>query len=91
MRKLSDIVHRQCLWTGLIIVCLLMTACQAIIEYAYFPRDTRPAEYAVNVTTERMITSDGIELVADVYQARTGKPNPTILVRIPFFEYLLES
>ena len=54
--------------------------------------DVRSAEYAVRIDRAVVMTaSDGVALVSDVYRpVRVGK-TPTILVRIPFSETIVNS
>lgn len=55
------------------------------MNYKFLPREgVRPAVYAVFVERDiSMTTSDGVELVANVYRPKLDNPAPTILVRIP--------
>lgn len=67
------------------VVVVALCGCQTFVNYKFLPRDgVRPAEYTVLVDRDiSMITSDGIELVANVYHPKMDGGMPTILVRIP--------
>jgi len=69
---------------------LLIAGCQAYAAHIILPRHgVRPAEYAVRVAHNvAMTTSDGVQLVADVYHPVTEQRVPTILVRLPYSKSL---
>jgi putative CocE/NonD family hydrolase len=69
-----------------LLILLLLSGCQFIVARAVLPREgIRSAQYDVRIERGAMMaTSDGIQIVADIYHpAGTGK-TPTVLVRIPF-------
>src|SRR5258706_7387918 len=69
---------------------VLLAGCQAIVAHIVLPRHgVRPAEYAVRVEHDvPMTTSDGVQLLADLYHPVTDQRAPTILVRLPYSKSL---
>lgn len=55
-------------------------------ERLFMPHDqVRKASYSVEVEKNiKLVTSDGVMLVADIYHPVSVEKLPTILVRIPF-------
>lgn len=52
--------------------------------------DARPAEFAVRIERgAKMITSDGVPLLADIYHPQKAGKTPTVVVRIPYSETFL--
>jgi len=61
-----------------------LCGCQPFVNYQFLPREgVRPLEYQVQTEQVAMRTSDGVELVANVYRPKIEGKTPTILVRIP--------
>jgi putative CocE/NonD family hydrolase len=69
-----------------LLVLPFLCGCQTLIAQLILPKEgIRPEQY--NVRIEHAVafkTSDGVELVADIYHPELTGSAPTILVRIPF-------
>ncbi|MGH8580870.1 MAG: CocE/NonD family hydrolase [Gammaproteobacteria bacterium] len=68
------------------IFSVLLSSCQSIVGTLVLPKEgIRNSEYRVLRDRDAvMITSDGVNLVANIYRPETTEKSPTILVRIPF-------
>lgn len=65
---------------------LLLSGCQSIVGAFMLPKEgVRNSQYRVQIDRDAvMTTSDGVNLVANVYRPEVTVKSPTILVRIPF-------
>lgn len=77
-------------YLAVLVLFPLLAGCQAFVAHIVLPRHgVRPAEYAVRVEHNvPMTTSDGVNLLADLYHPVTDQPVPTILVRLPYSKSL---
>ncbi len=72
---------------------LALNGCQTLVTRLFLPKDgIRSQEYGVQIDRDVAFrTSDGVNLVADVYRPRADHTMPTILVRIPFSQTFKNS
>src|SRR5690242_3603780 len=71
---------------SLLIFALFLNGCQSYIAHSILPHDgIRVAQNDVWIERDAaMTTSDGIQLVANIYHPLAIQMTPTILVRIPY-------
>ena len=74
------------LLVALALLGALLSGCQSIVGSLVLPKEgIRAGEYRVLRDQDAvMTTSDGVNLVANIYRPDTPEKSPTILVRIPF-------
>lgn len=74
------------LLAALVLLASLLSGCQSIVGSLVLPAEgIRAGEYRVLRDEDAvMTTSDGANLVANIYRPDTPEKSPTILVRIPF-------
>jgi len=74
----------------LITVTQFTSGCSSILSHYLLPnKNVRAKEYRVVKEELSIITSDGIVLVSDVYRPKNIDKTPTILIRIPFRNSIL--
>lgn len=73
-------------FVAIVFLGLLLSGCQSIVGALVLPQEgIRASEYRVQTDRDAvMTTSDGVNLVANVYRPETNEKSPTVLVRIPF-------
>ena len=76
-----------------IILLIPLMGCQWAAKTYFLPRDgIRPESYSVDIQRHAVMqTSDGVELVADIFSPRGALKSPTILVRIPFSKTMVNQ
>jgi len=79
-------VWQKHLGLAILVPIVLLAGCQVIVAHIVLPHQgVRPAEYSVRVEHDvPMTTSDGVQLLADLYHPVTDQRAPTILVRLPY-------
>lgn len=72
--------------TACLLIACLFSGCKTIVGALVLPKEgIRSPEYrVVRDPDAAVVTSDGVQLVANIYRPVTSENSPTILVRIPF-------